>query len=138
MTRLPGDSYCRIGLSFINDINHFVDKQYGFFRGFMDYGIDKDSIVNLAQFMINNKVFDFRNLGDDEEIEEKFLKEFSNEISIIDLYENNKDGYSFFIPLDLIENLQSIVEQNVTLVGGARKECLEEVSILLSVLNIIN
>lgn len=121
---------------FINNINHKIEKQYAFFRGFMDLGIDRDSLINLAKFMLNNNIYDFRMIPNDDDIEKKFLKLFKNEEEILDLYHNNIDGYSFYLPDDLINNLQEKIIDGVVLCGGAEKECLAEVALLLDVLDI--
>jgi hypothetical protein len=108
-----------------------MEKQYGFFRGLMDYGIEDENIVKLAKFMIENNLTDAREISENEDTVEKFNQIFKNtELEGFDF-----DSYSFGIP-DVLDSLRSQIRDGVVVVGGGVNECLKEVTLLLDILNI--
>lgn len=111
-----------------------ISKQYGFFRGLMDAGIDAEDeeIVKLGKFMRKNKIVDARDVLENESLKKKYLKEFKHS----PLLNIDFNDYGFYLPEDLIEEIESTIRPGVTLVGGARNECLKEVAVLLRVLDI--
>jgi hypothetical protein len=111
-----------------------ISKNYAFFRGLIDAGVDEDDseLVRLAQFMRKNQIIDARDIKEDEEVLEKYQIEFKHSpLQNIDF-----EDYSFYLPEDLIEQLESNIKNGVVLVGGGRNECLKEVALLLKVLDI--
>jgi len=90
----------------------FIEKDYGFFRSWMDTGINQDVIVESIQGMIKENVRDSRDLPE-----------------ITEIMEND----SIYLP-DLPE--QTFKRKNWALCGGGRDECLNEIEIWLQALNI--
>src|SRR5690606_17212323 len=107
---------------------------YAFFRGLIDLGVDDDDseLVKLARFMRKYKLTDYREILEEEDIHSKFLKSFKNS----PLLNIDFEDYSFYLPEDLIEDIESKIKSGVVLVGGGRNECLKEVALLLRVLDI--
>lgn len=116
------------------DSLNIMTKNYAFFRGLMDLGLDAEDeeLVRLAKFMRKNKITDAREIEENLEVKEMFYKEFKNS----PIMEISFDDYSFYLPEDLMEELESNIRNGVTLVGGGRNECLKEVALLLKVLDI--
>lgn len=120
--------------SFINRLNQRT-KNYGFFRSFMDAGINDEEIVELVQFMLDEKVYDSRDLMDQEnqELMLKFKQKFKNH----DFMNLTKwDSYPIYIPDDLVSMIQEDIRDGVVLVGGGTQACLKEIELLLQALNI--
>lgn len=109
-------------------------KNYAFFRDLMDLGLDSEDeeLILLAKFMRSHNISDVREIDINLEIKKDFLKKFKNS----PLLEISFDDYSFYLPYDLIEELESKIKNGVVLVGGGRNECLKEVALLLKVLDI--
>ncbi len=100
----------------------FYDKGYAFFRGWMDYGIDDWTIIDVAKLMMDKKIYDSRDL------ESSDLEPI---ISLDDIPQHDP----LFIP-DLAD-LNSICKFNHSLIcGGGRNECLKEIELLLGSLDI--
>lgn len=106
-----------------------VDKGYGYFRAWMDYGISNAIIIKTIREMYSQKVTDTREL-------------FPNE-----------DDYSYAMEQFLGDQFQDIVIDDPLTVewtsvaqlkrfsgsyimGGAREECLKEVELLMNAFNI--
>lgn len=117
--------YCRLNA---------ITKQYAFFRGLLDAGVDEDNeeIIKLGKFLIKNNLTDAREIEDDSKIKAQYLKEFKNS-SLLNI---NFNDYSFYLPDDLIQDITERVRPGVTLVGGARNECLKEIRVLLDILDV--
>lgn len=101
----------------------WVDKGYGFFRGWMDQGVDETTIKNAIKFMANKKVYDSRDIEEEEWIE-NFPK---------------LDGIYFEDPLIFppeirIDKLKKW--SGSYLVGGGKNECLAEVKMVMDAFNI--
>lgn len=111
-----------------------LTKNYAFFRGLMDAGVDEndEELVKLARFMIKHNLTDARDIKENEDTLEKYKIEFKNSpLNNIDF-----EDYSFYLPEDLISDLQENIKDGVTLIGGGRNECLKEVALLLRILDI--
>ena len=108
------------------DRTYFIEKEYGFFRSWMDNRIEHDVIVRAIKVMHEDKTYDSRNFSETQwsrilidkvSLEhEKFLFEdhifypyFNNKP-----FMNNSDGFE--------------------LIGGSRHECLEEINLYLKAL----
>ena len=108
-----------------------VDKGYGYFRSWMDYGINDAIIIKTIRAMYQAKVTDSRQLfgGDSHPNYEENMQKFM--------------GYSYD-PLVLDDALHvewaSIAQlkkfSGAYLVGGGRNECLREVELLMNAFNI--
>lgn len=114
---------------------NIISKNYAFFRGLMDAGVDEDDseIVRLAQFMRKHRLVDAREICPDNlKVWKAYQKEFKNSpLQNIDF-----EDYSFYLPEDLISDLEAQIRDGVVLIGGGRNECLKEVALLLRVLEI--
>ena len=101
----------------LNNIT-FYDKGYGFFRGWMDSGIDESIIIRAVREMIMRRVNDSR------ELPEEVLEDLG------------VDGMSDDINLPHIDIGQLRQFSGAFLCGGGVNECLREVQLLMSALNI--
>lgn len=109
-------------------------KNYAFFRGLMDAGIDDNSsLVKLAQFMRKHKISDAREINQDND---SLWKSYQRQFKNTPLQNVDFEDYGFYLPEDLINDLETSVRDGVVLVGGGRNECLKEVALLLQVLGI--
>lgn len=107
-------------------------KQYAFFRGLMDEGVEGQEIVRLAKFLMKHNLTDARDIAEDKDVFNIFESEFKNS----PILTFNFEDYAFYLPDDLITELKDRVVSGVSLVGGGRTECLEEVALLLTALDI--
>lgn len=105
----------------INDIT-FYDKGYGFFRSWIDNGIDDRTLQKVILHMINNRFWDSRDIP-----EEDIKKLLGQDINFY--YDD-----SIFVP-DIPMNVLKKYSGSY-LVGGGIQECLKEVQILMNTLNI--
>jgi hypothetical protein len=112
-----------------------ISKNYAFFRGLMDAGIDEDDqeLVKLAQFLRKYNLNDAREICPDNP---KIWKTYQKEFKHSPLQNINFEDYGFYLPEDLITDLENSLRDGVVLVGGGRQECLKEVALLLRVLGI--
>lgn len=119
--------------SFYDSFNYIIEKQYGFFRDFMDsynLGLEVEEIIKLGKFCLKEGISDIRDINENQETLKRFNKHFLNSKITPDIF----DVYSFWIPLDLCDELRSY--SSFTVVGGGLNECLKEVCILLDILDI--
>jgi len=102
----------------------FVPKDYAFFRNWMDSGVDNDQIVHVVKYMINNGIFDSRDIEDWDEVyagTNFSIEEHSD-------MENN-----LYIPVWDYKILERY--DNYILTGGQFAACLAEIRILLEALD---
>lgn len=98
---------------------YFYDKGYGFFRSWMDYGIDDADIIKVIRAMIMQRTHDTR------EMPEEFLDQLVDDRPLHD---------PIYLPhIDLMQ-LRSF--NNAFLCGGGQSECLKEVQLLMNAMNI--
>lgn len=101
----------------------WVDKGYGFFRGWMDQGVDESNLKKAIRYMTNKRVYDSRDIE-----EEEWIENFP-ELKNVDFDD------PIFLPQDIrIDKLKKW--SGSYLVGGGRNECLAEVKILMDAFNI--
>jgi len=105
----------------------FIDKGYGFFRTWMDLGIDEGVLKKAIRFMYFKKVNDSRDISEEE------WEEFENEIEE-DIFDNITYDDPIYLPDVSISLLRKY--NGSFIVGGSKDECLKEVEILMSVFNI--
>ena len=105
----------------LNDIN-FTEKTYGFFRTWMDQGVDLNIIIKVLRYLVVNRLRDTRDIEN--------LKEFLGMN-----YEDWMQHDPMFLPDINISQLK-VNFNNCYLCGGGQHECLKEIQILLSVFNI--
>jgi hypothetical protein len=105
----------------INNIN-FIEKSYGFFRGWMDTGISDHVIIKTIRAMNQHRVNDSRDL-DLEEI----LGDDAEEVI------NNSDNIYMpdFMSINTLRQLSPFY-----MCGGGRSECLREIELLCNAFNI--
>lgn len=104
----------------------FVDKYYGFFRSWMDNGIDEATIQKVVRYMVMNRIDDSRNIPDD-----VFYQILPKDQHYTIFYKNDPIYIPDFIT---ISNLRKW--KGSYLVGGGAYECLKEIQILLNTFNI--
>lgn len=97
-----------------------VDKGYGFFRNYMDAGVPDSTIIKMIRTLYQRKLHDARDLSEDE---------YENIMGNSDL----KDE-AFFINWTSVAQLKQF--SGAYIVGGARRECLREVQLLMNAFNI--
>ena len=125
------DKYSVIGLFLENGVDEnkvnemkFIEKDFGFFRCWMDLGVKEDIILNTLRVMYENGINDSRNLSDE------------NWDEIL----STEDRKTFFLydePLiipDFDKRLLNYFD-NFELIGGGRWECLEEINLYLKSIN---
>jgi hypothetical protein len=105
-----------------------IDKGYGYLRSWMDQGVKPKSIQSAIRIMYQNKISDSRAIVED--MDDDLAAEKWREILQDD-----------FIPDDSISvNWVSVAKLKsyspAYLVGGGRKECLEEIELMMNAFNI--
>lgn len=107
----------------LDDIE-FEEKDYAFFRGWMDTGIDEEDILKVGEYMLKRNKNDSRDLDEDDyeslKYDEDEIEEFMNHsdpLIIPDINLNRLKRYN-----------------NAYLVGGGENECLEEIRLLMEML----
>lgn len=108
-----------------------VDKGYGYFRSWMDYGISDSNIIKTIRLMYQSKVSDSRELfgGENSDIYKQGFRK---------LLGNNFDEYiitdQLFINWTNVAQLKQF--SGAYIMGGGRNECLREVELLMNAFNI--
>lgn len=100
-----------------------VDKGYGYFRGFMDSGVDPAAIVRLIRHLYQNR------LNDSRELEPEVLREILGQSFRDWMLEE-----PFSINWTSVAQLKQF--SGAYIVGGGRNECLREVELLMNAFNI--
>lgn len=105
-----------------------VDKGFGYFRSWMDYGVDESTIIRVIRLMYKQKVTDSRELFGGEESDD---------------YKSKMEELG--VPLDILDDNISVEWTSVAqlkkfngayIMGGGRNECLREVELLMNAFNI--
>lgn len=102
-----------------------VDKGYGWFRPYMDSGVDNATMIRLIRYMYQNNINDARDLSD-EEFEELLGGEYGS-------YPHLREE-AFSIKWTSVAQLREF--NGAYIVGGGRDECLREVELLMNAFNI--
>lgn len=100
-----------------------VDKGYGYFRSWMDYGIEPSTIIATIRELYAQKVSDSRDLN----------KRTPTQSLIRDAI-NEMDGDPLIVNWTSVAQLKRF--SGAYLVGGGRNECLREVELLMNAFNI--
>lgn len=103
------------------------EKGYGFFRDWMDGGMDYESIAEVVRYMIDNSIHDSRDL-DMDALKKELGADLAEEVE--DVQEYGGIG----IPDIDFRTLQRF--NGATIIGGGCDECLAEVEILLNALGL--
>ena len=103
----------------------FYEKGYGFFRDFMDTGVDDDTMIEIGKYMLEN------NLTDHRQIKEEDRKQF-------DIDEEYFANYHSFGFAGLELELESFLNKGdkPLLIGGGQYECFKEVVLMLEMMNV--
>jgi len=96
----------------------YFDKSYAFFRDMMDSGFDDDDIIKVVRHMIKKRVYDLRDVKN---------------IHCLKVENLDPDRTNVYIP-----DLRWILPKwdHFDLCGGGREECLKEVELLSTALNL--
>lgn len=108
-----------------------VDKGYGYFRSWMDTGVDPKIIIKVIREMYSQKVSDSRKLFDEREVgsyNDLMAKLIGNKPTSTQLYD------PIIVKWTSIAQLKRFSGSYI--VGGARNECLREVELLMNAFNI--
>lgn len=114
----------------------FIEKDYGFYRSFMDCGVSSDGVVSILKEMKEDGISDLRDILDEgyDSISE-WKPSLVNILNTDDLIKADtllKGGDTLFIPYLNEKLLNSFPKDSkFELIGGGRWECLEEIAIHL-------
>lgn len=126
----------------ICDKIRFVEKDYGFYRPFMDQNISSETIVHIVKKMQQDGYQDLRDILDNgysgilDWYPSLSQKTNSSEITKLDVLFSS--GETIFLPGLNDRVFKSFPENSkLELIGGGRWECLEEINIHLKSQNFI-
>jgi hypothetical protein len=107
-----------------------VDKGYGWFRGWMDQGVQPKFIIQLIRYMYQRKLHDIR-----DDINGVYQYMTHNPVGgqIVD-WQDWMEDEPFIINWTSVAQLKRF--NGSYLVGGGRNECLREVELLMNAFNI--
>lgn len=97
-----------------------VDKGYGYFRAFMDQGVEPARIIKMIRYLYQHRLNDAREVEDDDYIAIMGSDRLRDE--------------NFSINWTSVAQLKRF--NGAYLVGGGREECLREVELLMNAFNI--
>jgi hypothetical protein len=100
----------------------FIQKEYGFLRGFMDAGVPDKVIIETLRAMYSQSIYDSQELDITKlsQQTQQVLNDTSKNISVQD-----------FVPIKLLHQLQPFY-----MMGGGRHECLREIELICHTFNI--
>lgn len=108
-----------------------VDKGFGYFRAWMDHGVDPSVIIKVIRLLYQNKMNDSRDLfgGEDDE---------DYAINMQALVGNDFDDWMLSDPIIVNWTSVGLLKKfnGAYIVGGGRNECLREVELLMNAFNI--
>ena len=105
-----------------------VDKGYGYFRAWMDHGIEESTIIATIRELYRQRVNDTR------ELEFPPFNRRTATQSLIQGAIEEMDGDPLIVEWTSIAQLKKF--SGAYLVGGGRNECLREVELLMNAFNI--
>jgi hypothetical protein len=100
---------------------NMVEKEYGFFRGWMDNGVDDRIILKIIRAMVTQRVNDSRDLN----LEEILGDDFDSVPEYDSIYMPD------FMSLGTLRNMSPFY-----MCGGGRTECLREIELICNAFNI--
>lgn len=103
------------------DTIRFIEKDYGFFRSWMDVGIPHDIILKTIRYMNQQQITDTKNFSDED---------WKNTVG----YQYGKHVYTeetFNLPDFNQKMFKEKLNDNFELIGGGRYECLLEIDFFL-------
>jgi len=106
----------------------FFEKNYAFFRDFMDNDVDDDEIVKVGKYLIEKDIRDIR------EIDEEDRKYLLENVDIDEKFLNG--DWSFYIP-EAKDELMSFLNKGdkPLCIGGGEYQCFKEIILLLRMLD---
>lgn len=116
------------------NINNFISKEYNFLSDFMieENGYSEEFIIETGKFLVKHGLSDAREIY----YEENYLQDDYYKIcEKFKVKEPDFEELVFSIP-EVKDELIEKVQNGVILIGGGRNECLKEISLLLSILEI--
>ena len=99
---------------------NMVEKEYGFFREWMDYGVPDHIIIKTIRAMVNHRVNDSRDLD-----LEQILGDDAESLPEDSIYMPD------FISLGTLKKMSPFY-----MCGGGRSECLREIELICNAFNI--
>ncbi len=105
-----------------NDIK-FIDKGYGFFRPWMDQGVDDRTMIQSIRYMALKKAWDSRDID-----EEEWLEKFED---LDGIYFDDAIGFPSELQINKLKQWSGSL-----ICGGGINECLKEVQLLMNAFNI--
>lgn len=105
----------------------YVQKEYGFLRPFMDWGVSAHTIIYILRLMYQQKVSDSRNIPF-ESLPEEIQAEF-NELGYG--WEDEGIYTQEWVPVARLKQLSPFY-----MMGGGRNECLREIELICNAFNI--
>lgn len=100
----------------------YMQKEFGFLRGWMDTGVSDAVIIEVIRAMANNRVNDSREL-DMESLSEKAQDEVADASDSISMQD--------WVPVHFLKKISPFY-----LMGGGRNECLREIELFCNAFNI--
>lgn len=119
----------------------FIEKDYGFYRPFMDSNVSSECIMHIVKEMKKDNFNDLRNIKDEgyETIEE-WKPSLTKNVSKNDLLKAEvlfQGGDTIYLPHFSDKLFKSFDNTSkLEIIGGGRWECLEEIAIHLRSLNL--
>ncbi len=102
----------------------FIEKDYGFFRAWMDNGVPNSIIIKTIRIMVQSRINDSRDLNLEEILDD-------NEMKYMDKVEYDPLFIPDFMPISILKQISPFY-----MCGGGRNECLREIEILCNAFNI--
>jgi hypothetical protein len=103
----------------------YMQKEFGFLRSWMDQGINKSTIIEVIRKMVNEKVYDSRDI-DYNSLSEKSKRDLND----FD-YEGDNIYLQDFVPIHFLKKISPFY-----MIGGGRNECLREIELFCNAFNI--
>jgi hypothetical protein len=104
----------------------YIEKDYGWFRAWMDNGVSEGDIIKILREMMRQKINDSRDL---EPSAEEVFEELVGEMDGF-----NVEDDPIYFPYIEIGHLREF--NGALLCGGGEHECLKEIQLLMSAYNI--
>lgn len=119
----------------------FVEKDYGFYRSFMDSNVSSNSVMHIVKSMREDGINDLRDIENDGyECIADWKPELVSKLSKNDLLKAElllQGGDTIYLPYfsdKLFKSFNS--DSKLEIIGGGRWECLEEIAIHLRSLDL--
>jgi hypothetical protein len=108
----------------------YIEKEYGFFRAWMDQGVPDRIIIKTIRAMVQRKVNDSRMLDIDSVLTPQEQQEFQSKFRYSS-WEDEGIYMPDFMPISILKQISPFY-----MCGGGRNECLREIELLCNAFNI--